>query len=293
VRVVAELAARQHGVLALRQLRELGLTDGTIDGWLRAGRLHGLHRGVYALGHTRVSARGHELAAVLACGPGALLSHRSAAVLWAIRRSTTLTEVIAPRSVGRRPGIRVHRSRLITPADRATIDGIPVTSPARTLVDLADVLIEQRLADAVHEAEVQRILDLRKVEQALERLPGRRGAHRLRRVLAAYGSGPPMTRNDAERAFLLLCQDHAIPTPRSNVLVGGFEVDFFWPGAELVVELDGGATHQTHRAFREDRRRDRELAVRGIQVLRVTWWDLVDDAAGVAETVRQVLLARC
>ena len=173
------------------------------------------------------------------------------------------------------------------------IDAIPVTSAARTLVDLADVLSERRLADAVHEAEVQRILDVRQVEAVLSRLPGRRGRHRLRRVLTAYGDGPPMTRNDAERAFLGLFADHAIPTPQSNVLVGGYEVDFHWPHARLVVELDGGATHRTGRAFREDRRRDRVPAVHGFQVLRVTWWDLVEDAAGVAETVRQVLLTRC
>jgi Protein of unknown function (DUF559) len=277
----------------LDQLRELELSDDVVRGWLVAGRLHKLHRGVYALGHTALSLRGRELAAVLACGPHALLSHAAAAVLWAIRRTSPRIDVTVPRSVGARPGIHVHRSRSVLPEDRAMIDAIPVTSAARTLVDLADVLSEQRLADAVHEAEVQRILDVRKVEAVLSRLPGRRGRHRLRRVLDAYGDGPPMTRNDAERAFLGLCADHAIPTPQSNVLVGGFEVDFHWPHARLVVELDGGATHQTQRAFREDRRRDRVLAVRGIQVLRVTWWDLVEDAAGVAATVHQVLLARC
>jgi very-short-patch-repair endonuclease len=102
-----------------------------------------------------------------------------------------------------------------------------------------------------------------------------------------------MTRNDAERAFLRLCKDHAIPAPQSNVLVGGYEVDFYWPNAGLVVELDGAATHNTRRAFVADRRRDRRLAEQGVQVLRVTWWDLVDDAAGVAATLRRVLLARC
>jgi very-short-patch-repair endonuclease len=173
------------------------------------------------------------------------------------------------------------------------VDAIPVTSPARTLVDLAEVLSQQRLADAVHEAEVQRILDVRQVDAVLSRIPGRPGRHKLRRVLAAYGDGPSMTRNGAERAFLRLCADHGLPTPQSNVRVDVFEVDFFWPRARVVLELDGGATHRTRRAFREDRRRDRVLAGRGIQVLRVTWWDLVEDAAGVAETVHLVLLARC
>lgn len=275
------------------QLRDLGLSDDVVRGWLVAGRLHKLHRGVYALGHTALSPRGRELAAVLACGPDALLSHRAAAVLWAMRRTSPGIDVTVPRSGGARPGILVHRSRSLTREDRAVVDAIPVTSPARTLVDLADVLSEQRLADAVHEAEVRRILDVRHVQGALARVAGRRGRHKLRRVLAAYGDGPPMTRNDAERAFLRLCADQALPTPQSNVLVGGFEVDFHWREARLVVELDGRAAHQTQRAFREDRRRDRVLAGHGIQVLRVTWWDLVEDAAGVAETVRLVLLARC
>ncbi|MBN1530055.1 MAG: DUF559 domain-containing protein [Thermoleophilaceae bacterium] len=279
-------------MLGRRQLLELGLSRHTIDRWVCSGRLHRLHRGVYALGHRVISARGRELAAVMACGPGALLSHRSAAVLWAIRRSSASMEVTAPRSAGPRPGIGVHRSRAIAPEDRATCDGIPVTSPARTLVDLADVLSAQRLADVVHEAEVQRIFDLREVGAALERGRGRRGAAKLRKVLRTY-EPPQMTRSDAERAFLRLCADHALPSPQSNVLIGPYEVDFLWPEARLVVELDGGATHRTQRAFVNDRRRDRDLAVRGIQVLRVTWWDLAERPRSVAGELRQVLLARC
>ena len=173
------------------------------------------------------------------------------------------------------------------------MDRIPVTSPARTLVDLAEVLSERRLADAVHEAEVQRVFDLGEIERVLNGVAGRRGRHKLRRVIAEYDGGPPVTRSDAERVFLRLCADHAIPTPQSNVSIGGYEVDFYWHDARIVVEVDGGATHFTRKAFHEDRRRDRALAALGIQVLRVTWRDLQTGGAGLAREVARVLLARC
>jgi len=198
-------------------------------------------------------------------------------------------DVTVPRQV-RVFGVITHRSPLV-PEDRAVIGAIPLTSPARTLVDLAEVLTERRLADAVHESEVQRVLDLRAVERAIARVPGRRGRHRLARVLAAYEGGPPMTRSEAERKFLRLCEAHSVPRPQTNVPVGGYEVDFHWPGAGLVVEVDGGATHHTQRAFHADRRRDRALAAEGIQVLRVTWRDL-DDGAGLARELLRVLRGR-
>jgi very-short-patch-repair endonuclease len=164
------------------------------------------------------------------------------------------------------------------------VDGLPVTSVARTLVDLADVLNERQLAKAVHEAEVLRLFDLRALEQAQASVPGRKGRHRLARVLAGYRDEPAFTRNDAERAFLELCEQHSLPQPIANAPLHGFEVDFFWPDKALVIELDGAATHLTRKAFEEDRRRDRALAVKGIQVLRVTWRDLnagADDLAAI------------
>jgi very-short-patch-repair endonuclease len=258
-----------------------------------AGRLHRLHQGVYAVGHVAITSGGLDLAAVLACGSGALLSHRSAAVHWLVVRHAPRYEVTVPGRRVDRPGIVARGTRSLTEEDVAVIDGIPVTSPARTLVDLADVLSEQRLADTVHEAEVQRLLDVREVEAALSRVPGRRGGHRLRRVIAAYDGGPPMTRSEAEVRFLRLCAEHAIATPQSNVLLGGYEVDFHWPEARLVVEVDGAEAHHTRRAFHEDRRRDRTLAALGVQVLRVTWRDLGGGGAALAQEVRRVLLARC
>jgi very-short-patch-repair endonuclease len=284
--VVAGLAARQHGVVAVWQLLDHGVPRRAIDSAVKALRLHRLHRGVYAVGHDGVSPRARELAAVLSCGPEALASHRMAGSLWGFLRSAPRYEVTAPRSRTGRDGVLVHRSRRLDPADRAIVDAVPVTSVARTLVDLADVLSEKRLADAVHEAEVLRLFDLSKIEEAQARVPARTGRHRLNRVLGTYEE-PPMTRNDAERRFLRLCQSHSLPQPRTNQLLHGYEVDFHWPDRALVVELDGATVHQTRKAFEEDRRRDRALAKNGVQVLRVTWRDLEAGAADIAALFRR------
>jgi very-short-patch-repair endonuclease len=281
---VAALASRQHGVVSAAQLRALGLTAGGIEVRLRARRLFRLHRGVYAVGHTALTSQGRDLAAVLACGPGALLSHRSAARRWGLlRSSSSRIEVTAPRARKPRPGIVVRRSRSIDRDDAATVLGIPVTSVARTLVDLAEVLDATRLERAVNEAEVLRLFDLDAITATLERLHGRRRARRLRRVLATYVPEPRFTRSDAERRFLRLCSERGLPAPETNCWIGGQEVDAYWPDARLAVEVDSRTFHTTLRAFEEDRRRDRSLAALGIQVSRVTSRDLRDGARLAAE----------
>jgi very-short-patch-repair endonuclease len=156
-------------------------------------------------------------------------------------------------------------------------------------VDLADVLTEKRLADAVHEAEVRRLFDLRKIERVLDRLPGRKGRHKLRRVLAAYNDVQPFTRNKAERRVLELCEKNGLPRPQANVSIAGYEVDFYWPEAKLVLEFDGAATHLTRRAFRADRARDRALAAMGVHVVRATWHDL---GRTLARELAAILVAR-
>jgi very-short-patch-repair endonuclease len=237
---------------------------------VEAGWLVRLHVGVYAVGHTALTDKSHLIAAVYACGEEALASHGSAGVLWGLLRAPQRIEVTAPRGCKRKKGMTVHRSRLIDDEDRALIDNVAVTSLARTLVDLADVLPERRLADVVHESEMKRLFDLRAVERVLERLPGRKGRHKLRRVLSAYRDVQPFTRSRAERLVLEMCEDHGLPAPRTNTWVGSQEVDFYWPEAGLVLEFDGRAVHRTTRAFYEDRRRDRALAARGIHVVRAT-----------------------
>jgi very-short-patch-repair endonuclease len=200
-------------------------------------------------------------------------------------------EVTVPSSLKRRPGIVVHRSRLIHPDDRVVVDGIPTTSVARTIVDLAEVLSERHLAAVVNEAEVIRRFDLRAVEATQARLPGRTGRHRLARVLAEHAEPPGYSLTEAERRFLRVCAAHALPRPQ-RVFAAGYELDFYWADARLAVEVDGGPFHRTRRAFHEDRRRDRRLAAAGIQVARVPWADLVDDGAQLAAELRAIRAER-
>ncbi|CAN5505487.1 DUF559 domain-containing protein [soil metagenome] len=279
------------------ELRDLGASGDVVTRWLGQGRLYRLHRGVYAVGHLALTLRSRELAAVLACGPGALRSHRSAGAAHDLRRHTSPIEVNAPRSRESHSGFVLHRSRCLEPEDATSVDGIATTSVARTLVDLADVLTEKRLADAVHEAEVRRVFDLTAIESTLGRLPGRRGRHRLRRVLAQYGGGPQRTRSEGERRFLELVAVHRLPTPLSSVQRAGYELDFLWPDAGLGVEFDGEAFHHTVRAYHSDRRRDRKLAVVDIQVIRITWHDLTAGQETLVRDLRDLLhdsaLPRC
>jgi very-short-patch-repair endonuclease len=290
-RAIQALAGRQHGVVAQAQLRAVGLSRQAIHRRVRRGWLVALRDGVYAVGHTALTSHSHLVAAVYACGPRALASHRAAGWLWGLLRQGQPVEVTAPRGRKPRNGIVVHRSRRIDDEDRATVNGIPVTSVARTLVDLADILPEKRLADAVNEAEVQRLFDLKKVQSVLERLPGRKGRHKLKRVLAAYRDVQPFSRSRAERLVLEICEQHGLPRPQANTWIDEFEVDFHWPEAGLALEFDGGAVHRTTRAFHEDRRRDRALAARGIQVVRATGLDLTSGAR-LARELKNILAVR-
>jgi len=285
---IARSAGRQHGVISRAQLMALGAAKDAIRRWVAEERLYRLHRGVYAVGHEALTPKSRYLAAVYACGPDALLSHRAAGALQDLVSSTVI-EVTAPRGCKPKPGITIHRSRLIHPDDRAQVDGIPTTSVARTFVDLADVLNERQLTTAVRQAELLKLLDVRAIDTTLDRLPGRTGRHRLKRVLAAYEPEPHLLRSEAERKLKRLCEQHRLPQPQFNVQVAGYEVDVYWPEAKLALEFDGAETHLTRHAFHEDRRRDRALAVEGVQTLRVTWPDLGGVLAG---QVRKILRRR-
>jgi very-short-patch-repair endonuclease len=273
------------------QLLALGFTRDGVRRRVERKRLQQLYPGVYAVGHTGLTADSRRLAAVLASGPGALLSHRAAGSLQGLLSASPLFDVTVRHARKKREGIVIHRSRLIHPEDRSSVRGIPVTSIARTLVDLADGFSDERLAKTVHEAEVQRVFDLDAIERTLARLPGRAGRHRLRRVLAAYQPEPHFLRSEAERRLKRLCRDHSLPQPQFNVNVAGYELDAYWPDANLAVETDGARTHHTHRAFHEDRARDRRLATHGIRVARVTWLDF-DDEASLAAELRAIRAAR-
>ncbi len=278
-RDVGSLAAQQHGVVSARQLRELGIAAHVVRHRVRTRHLIPCHRGVYAVGHRRLSRAGVSMAAVLAGGPGAVLSHRAAALLWGLRVApTNSVEITAPRQVVARPGLRTSRCPL--PADEVGVeDGIPVTTPARTLLDLAAVLDRDRLERAVHESEVLRLLSPTSLPALLERHPGRRGAKHLRAILDELRErGARPTRSELEDRFLRLVATFDLPRPEINADVPtasrDYEVDATWPAARLAVELDGGAAHHTRRAFEEDRLRDRALAVAGWRTVRITWHEL-------------------
>ena len=267
--LLGELARRQWGVVTRAQLVELGFGTRGISDWVRAGRLFRLHRGIYAVGHDRLRLEGRWLAAVLACGPGAVLSHRGAARLWELGRyDSALIDVTVPSQNGRRSmrGVRVHRSRRLAAAEVTTRGGIPVTTVERTLLDLADVLPKQALRRAVTEAEYRQRLDTTTLVAVLERNPGRRGA----KLREAVDGKRHWTRSPLEERFVALLGRHGVEEPETNVRMDGYEVDFLWRRVGLVVELDGLAAHATRAAVLRDRERDRVLWRRGLRTIRLT-----------------------
>jgi hypothetical protein len=269
---VAELARRQHGVVDHADLVGLGVSAPAIGRWSAGGKLHRLYRGVYAVGHQAVSVEGRWLAAVKACGPDAALSHTSGATLCnMLRSSSPIIHVTTPNR--RSPkGIRVHRVRRLHPDDVDVVDGIPVTSVARTLLDLADVLQPRQLIRAIEQAERLQIFDLRAVESLLARSNGRRtGA--LRAALAAAGGEPPRVNSDWERDLLDFCDDHGIPRPALNVSVAGYVVDALWPAKKVIVELDSWSFHRSKRAFDTDREKYADLQLADHLVLPITRLD--------------------
>lgn len=285
-RALSVLATRQFGVLSREQLLTAGLTPRTIERWLDASRLHPLHRGVYAYGLKTVGQRGHWLAAVLACGDGAVLSHASAAALWGLVRSRGPVDVTSSRSHNRR-GIRVHRATL-HPEDRTRHRGIPVTSVARTLFDYAETVNEKGLRRAWEEADRLNLLKLVAVDRVCERGAGRRSLRPVRRLLIE-APAPARTRSPLEDRFLFFCHDHGLPQPVTNVLVLGREADAYWPAVRLVVELDGFVYHRHHAAFQRDRARDAALQAAGYHSVRVTHHRLDHEPATVLAELRRLL----
>jgi restriction endonuclease-like protein/putative AbiEi antitoxin of type IV toxin-antitoxin system len=281
------LAATQHWVVTREQVERLGLSRSAIAHRLQSGWLHPFHRGVYAVGRPQLDERGRWHAAVLASGPDAVLSHRSAATLWGLIKSRhSLVDVTVPGGGRRRRrGIWVRRTRVLTAADATIVDGIPVTSVARTIVDFAGLFDERSLIRVVEQAQRIGRLDVGAVSAAAERVRGRRGLGRVRRVLAAYTTAPPV-RSDFERDFLDLIAGAGLPRPQINAIVEGLEVDVFWPQFALIVELDGRAYHSDPTAFERDPVRDARLQRAGYRVLRVTYRRFTDRPASVIDDIR-------
>ncbi|MGH2962145.1 MAG: DUF559 domain-containing protein [Solirubrobacterales bacterium] len=288
------IAARQHGVVTRAQLLELGFEPGAIDRRLEADRLRALHRGVYLMGSI-APPFALEMAAVLSCGAGAVLSHRCAASLWRLlsdgANATEIEVTVAGRDPGRRPGVRVHRVRSIGRDEVRAFRGIPITTAARTALDLAAIVSQRELEQAVAEVLRRNLASHGALLALAARYPTRHGVPALRHLLER-DERPALTRSEAEERFLALVRRAELPPPEVNVSVRGFEVDFLWRQERLVVEVDGFAYHSDRRTFENDRRRDAELAAHGYRVIRVTWSRIVDSPAAVVARVAQALASR-
>ena len=292
--VIDGVARRQRFVVSHWQLVAAGVARRAIRHRVEVGRLRTIHRGVFLVGHIVPPALALETAALLACGPGAVLSHLSAAWRWRIRDQSDAAgpvhvTVPAHRRPEPRSGIVVHRSATLVAADVRRRDGLPVTSPARTLIDLAAVLSERELKWAIEEARVRRLITPGELEAARRAHRGRRGAAALGRIAQTSGPGPTATRSEAERRLLDLIAGAGLPAPRANVRVHGHLVDLHWPAERLVVELDGYAFHAHREAFERDRRRDADLAAAGIRVVRLTWRRITAEPEAVAALLARLL----
>jgi very-short-patch-repair endonuclease len=279
---IAALAAAQHGVVSRSQLLLLRLSNEAIDHRIRRRGLHRLHRGVFAVGHPVLTVEGQWMAAALALGGNAVLSHSTAAAAWDLRRrgSGGLIHVTVPSTAGRerRAGIRLHRSRTLTPDQTTTIRAIPVTTPVRTIIDLARTLEGRPLEHALDRADQRRLIDFAD-------LRNRPIPRSLQAVLSLYTADATVTRSEMEERFLALCDQHGLPRPRVNTRIEGNEVDFAWRDEKLIVEVDGYAYHRSPSRFETDRERDVILALAGWQVLRFTWTQLTARPAWVARAV--------
>lgn len=283
-----EVAGGQHGVVTTGQLRLAGLTGDQIA---RQPWLHRVHHGVYAVGHRPRTWQSRWMAAILAGGPGAVLSHADAAALWRLGpRPPGAVHVTVGATNGRRPGagLAIHRSRRL-PAEETTRHlGIPVTTPARTLLDLAPRCSHRRLVRAVDEAERLGLCDPDSLRRLLTTHHGRPGTRSLGAVLADHDDSS-LTRSELEAVFLRLCRREGLPRPQVNAPLLDYVVDFLWPPAALIVETDGHESHRTRRAFQDDRTRDARLTAAGYRTLRFTYLDVTTRPPVVASRIRSSL----
>jgi hypothetical protein len=289
---LAQLAERQYGVVTAGQLRGLGFSKGHVSRAFEAGRLRRIHRGVYAVGHARLSEHGRCHAAVLACGGGATLSHHSAAWLWRfLPRCPKEASVTTPGRGHRRRGIRVHRAPALASRDRVIHESIPVTSAARTLLDLGAVGTTRELTGAIDRARRLDRLDLDALDALLSRhrrtIPGRR----LEKALALYRR-PAFDRARSELLFLDALEQEGEALPVLNCWVERWEIDAYWEAERFAVEVDGWETHGTRRAFEDDRLRLEEMKLAGIDCIRISARRIETHPRQVAQRVGTFLSRR-
>jgi very-short-patch-repair endonuclease len=289
---ISDLAERQQGLVTSRQLAALGVGRRTVERWLASGRLRAVHRGVYAVGPQPLNRRARWLAAVLAPGPETVLSHESAAALWTLagdRREVDVTARGGRQGKARRPGIRMHHSKLARD-EWMLRDGIPVTTVARTLFDLAERVEPPQLKNAWDEAGRLHLLRIKQVAMVYERGRGRRARTAIEPFLtAAQLYDDERRRSPLEDRFAAFVRAHHLPPPQTNVLVDGDEVDALWPGARLIVELDSWEFHHDRAAFEEDRNRDTDHLLLGYRTIRITHRRLDEEPERLAAQILALL----
>jgi very-short-patch-repair endonuclease len=294
---IAAFATDHYGVVSYAELRALGLGDDAIEHRRAIGRLQRQYKGVYAVGHRVMTREGRWRAAVLACGPTAVLSHFDAAAhqgLMANRGSRI--HVTRASTSGRAPDpgrIRLHRVGTLRAWEATLTEGIPTTTPARTLLDLSAHLRPRAMEDVIAQANRLGVFDLLGARRCLQEHPRLPGAPALRRLLDTIeGKGTADARSVLEVALLQLCDDHGLPTPHANRRVAGYMVDFTWPDAKLIAETDGYAYHSTPTAFERDRDRDQRLTLAGYTVVRFTYNQVTCTPEAVANRLRRLLRPR-
>jgi hypothetical protein len=279
-----------HGVVSRSDLLAAGLERGAIADRLKKGRLFAKYRGVYAVGRPDLTVWGERRAIVLACGLGSVLSHRSAAGAWGLRPDgAALWDVTVPSARRTQAPARIHRGTL-PPAERTDLEGIPITTVPRTLLDLSSVIEVHHLRRAIERAVELDLFHRPAVEAVLHAHPRRPGSPTLKALLADFAAhGETRTRSDLEALFLQICLDHGLPRPTINATNNGREVDATWPGSDLLVEVDSWKHHRHRRAFTTDRAKDRAALRAGRRTARFTGDELERDPAGVASELRALL----
>jgi very-short-patch-repair endonuclease len=292
-KAISEYASSQHGVVTIEQLQSLGLSARGVRHRAGSGRLQRVHRGVYAV--EGLGRRGRWMAGVLAAGPGAMLSHRSAAALWDLLAETgSTTSVTVPHDMRRqRPRLEIHGGTSLAPTDVTAIDGIPCTTLPRTLLDVAAWVDRRALTRMIDRAEQLREFDLRQIDDLLGRNRGRRGAGALSAALELW-SEPEVASSVAEEHFIALVERFGLPAPEVNRWIplsdgGGYSPDFLWREPKLIVEVDGRAYHARRRAFAHDRRRDRRLVLAGFHTIRYAASEVTGRPEAVAAELAQLL----
>jgi very-short-patch-repair endonuclease len=289
-RAIGAIAGAQDNVIHRDQLMAAGLGRGAIRHRLSAGRLQPLHRAVYLIGHAPPTEIGRARAAVLACGDGAVASHRTAAVLWDLLRATTgdVDVMITGRHPHSRPGIAVHRTLELPASEVRDIRGLAITSPARTVCDIAGTEPTNDVEHALQEARVRKLLTDPQLQAIVAQAPTRKGAALIKKLLAIDGA-TGYTRSKAERRMRSLLRQANVRMPRSNVYMHGCLVDFVWEDERIVVEVDGYLAHGNRSAFEVDRKRDQILAAVGYTVIRITWRQLTEEPLEVVARLAQAL----